>query len=186
MNYFINYFSVQTEETKNMYRRNKSLKNLIEIALIAALYAVLTFFSATIGVAYSGVQLRLSEVLTILPALTPNAIPGLTIGCFISNLASPFGVLDIIIGTLSTFITSVLTRMLRKITLKGIPILSPLPPVILGAASVGLMISFFNLGKFSFSLFFTVFFYVSLSQFIMCYVLGIPFFIILNKQKKEW
>lgn len=166
-----------------MNRGKKRLKNMVEVALIAALYVVLTFFSATFGIAYSGVQLRLSEVLTVLPILTPNAVPGLVIGCFISNLASPFGSLDIVFGTLSTFVTAILTRLLRKIKLKSLPILSPLPPVVIGAATVGLMVSFFTLGKFSWQLFLPIFLNVFFSQFIMCYILGIPFLIILERRK---
>lgn len=166
-----------------MSRRKKSLKNMIEISMIASIYIILTFFSATLGIAYSGVQFRLSEVLTVLPILTPNAIPGLVIGCFISNFLSPFGIIDIIFGTISTFIAAILTRLLRNIRLKGIPILAPLPSVIIGALSVGLMISFFSLGKFYLPLFLTIFFNVFFSQFIVCYVLGIPFLIILEKQK---
>ena len=166
-----------------MTEKKYKLKNMVEISMIAALYVALTFFSATIGIAYSGIQFRVSEVLTILPILTSNAIPGLAIGCFISNLSSPFGLIDVIFGTLSTIITAVLTRKLRKIKVKDIPILSFMPPVLLGAISVGLIVSIFNLGKFYWPIFLPVFLNVFLSQFIICYGLGIPFFMILKKQE---
>lgn len=166
-----------------MADKRKRLRNMVEISMIAALYVALTFFSAAIGVAYSGIQFRISEVLTILPILTPNAIPGLAIGCFISNLSSPFGLVDVVFGTISTIITAVLTRALRNIRFKDIPFLSFMPPVFLGAVSVGLIVSFFNLGKFYWPLFLPIFLNVFLSQFIICYILGIPFFIILKKQE---
>lgn len=166
-----------------MDRPRKKLKDMIEVSLIASIYTVLTFFAAIFGVAYSGFQFRISEIMVVLPVISPNAILGLTLGCFISNLSSPFGIVDVIFGSLSTFIASILTRHLKDIKIKGIPILSPLPPVVIGAIYVGLMVSFFNLGKFYLPLFLTVFFNVFFSQFIVCYVLGIPFLKLIEKRK---
>ena len=60
-------------------------------AVIAALYAVLTYAAAAVNLAYGPFQFRFSEALTVLPAFTPAAIPGLAIGCLLSNLASPPG-----------------------------------------------------------------------------------------------
>lgn len=166
-----------------MSKQSKKLIKMAYISMIAALYVVLTFVSAIFGMAYSGVQLRLSEMLTILPVFTPLAVPGLTIGCFIANLASPFGFIDVIFGTFSTLIVAFLTRLLRKIRIKNIPILAPLPPVLLGSASVSLIIlsvssEVFNLGMFIF-----LSLSIGIGQFIVCYLFGIPLFIVLNKLK---
>ncbi|MEE1490842.1 MAG: QueT transporter family protein, partial [Massilioclostridium sp.] len=49
--------------------RNKKVYSLVAAALIAAMYAVLTFVVAQF--AYGAVQLRVSEALTILPMYTP-------------------------------------------------------------------------------------------------------------------
>lgn len=159
----------------------KSIKNIAELTIIAALYVVLTFFSAILGVAYSGFQLRISEILTVLPILSKNAILGLTIGCFISNLTSPFGIVDIILGTFSTLFSAILTRTLRKIKVKDLPILSPLPPVVLGASSVAAMVSYFNFGKIYAPVFWSIFINVFCSQFVICYIFGLPILAILNK-----
>ncbi len=52
----------------------------MQAAVIAALYAAVTLLLAPF--AYGPVmQVRVSEALTVLPALTPAAIPGLFIGC---------------------------------------------------------------------------------------------------------
>lgn len=166
-----------------MDRPGKKLKDMIEISLIASIYTVLTFFSAIFGVAYSGFQFRISEILVVLPVVSPNAILGLSLGCFISNLSSPFGIIDVIFGSISTLIASILTRLLKDIKVKGIPILAPMPPVIIGAIYVGLMVSYFNLGKFYLPLFLTVFINVFFSQFIVCYVLGVPFLKMIEKRK---
>ena len=84
-------------------------------AVIAAFYIVLTL--AVTPLAYGPVQFRLSEILTILPALTPAAIPGVTIGCLLANVLNPggtLGLVDIIGGTVATFISAILTRVLAK------------------------------------------------------------------------
>lgn len=165
----------------NLLDQNKGLRKIVEPAIIAALYVILTFFSASVGLAYSGVQLRLSEALTILPVFTPFAIPGLTIGCFISNIASPFGMIDLIFGTLSTFFAAILTRALRGLKIKDIPFLAPLPPVVLGAAFVSLLICFTSPDGFSLNAFYLLFGLIFAGQFIVCYCLGIPLYMILKK-----
>lgn len=63
---------------------NQSLKvrRLVEAAMIAAIYTVLTYAAAALNLAYQGVQFRFSEALTILPVFTPSAIPGLAMAVF--------------------------------------------------------------------------------------------------------
>ncbi len=164
-----------------MQIKNQLANKVVITATIAALYVVLTAVSGLFGLSYSCVQFRLSEALTILPVFSPYAIAGLTLGCFISNLASPLGIIDIIFGTLSTFLSAYLTRWLSKITFKGIPILSPLPPVLIGAIFIGAMLSFllpqgFSLYAFAFSAI-----SVGVGQFVVCYGLGIPLFFFIKK-----
>ena len=61
---------------------------LTQASLIAALYVMLTIISNFAGLASGVIQLRLSEMLTILPVFTPAAIPGLAVGCAVANLAT--------------------------------------------------------------------------------------------------
>ncbi len=84
---------------------------ICKTAIIAALYTVLTVAVAPLS--YGPVQLRFSECLTVLPLFFPEAIVGLTIGCFFSNLFGN-GLLDIIFGTLATLIASVLGYLISK------------------------------------------------------------------------
>ena len=93
-------------------------------AIIAALYAALTLLLPIIS--YGEWQCRLSEALTMLPVLFPEAVPGLTLGCLIANLMSPVGPLDIVFGTLATLIAAIGTRLLRKnlIAAAACPVLS--------------------------------------------------------------
>ena len=71
-------------------KSKKTARLTVLTALIAAAYVALTYLSASMGLAFGQIQFRLSEALNILAAFTPAAIPGLTIGCFLSNITSPF------------------------------------------------------------------------------------------------
>ena len=96
--------------------QNKNVKFLVQGAVIAAMYAALTYLASAVNLAYGGVQFRFSEALTVLAAFTPAAIPGLTIGCFLGNLGSPYGMLDILCGTLATLLAALCAYAARKIT----------------------------------------------------------------------
>ncbi len=159
----------------------KSIYFIVTGALIAAAYAGLTFLSNVFGLAYGPIQFRISEVLTILPVFTPAAIPGLTIGCFIANIAS-FNMLDMIFGTLATLIAAILTYLFRNVRFKGIPLLSMLPPVLVNAVIIGLEIDFFFLeeGATLWGFFLSAV-EVGLGELGVCYVVGIPFFLLVRK-----
>lgn len=80
------------------------------------------------------VQARVSEALTLLPVLTPLAVPGVTIGCLITNAygvaagANILGAADILLGTAATLAAALLTRALRRFTVFGLPLPASLPP----------------------------------------------------------
>lgn len=109
-------------------------KRICRAAVIAALYATLTIVIASI--AYIGGQCRLTEALTILPLFFPEAIPGLTIGCFIANLFTSGNlVLDLTLGTAATLLSSIVTYLAGRFV-KNLPlkiILGELPPILFNA-----------------------------------------------------
>ncbi|MBQ7873479.1 MAG: QueT transporter family protein [Clostridia bacterium] len=92
----------------------KRVRYITLSATIAALYVVLTLISAAFGLSSGAIQLRISEALCVLVAFTPAAIPGLTIGCLISNLVASANILDIVFGTLATFLGALGGYYLRK------------------------------------------------------------------------
>ena len=143
-------------------------RQLTTAAVIAALYAVMAYFSSLFGVAYGPVQCRFSEALCVLPFLMPEAVPGLFIGCLIANLLSPYGVLDIVFGSLATLLAALWTRRCRSRWT------APLPPVICNAVIVGGLIAYYEAG-FS-ATFPAAFAYnaltVGLGEALACYVLG--------------
>ena len=80
---------------------NLSKQNLTRQAIVAALYAVLTW--AIPALSYGPIQFRLSEVMTLLAFFNPQYVVGLTVGCALSNIISSLGMIDIVVGTFATF-----------------------------------------------------------------------------------
>ena len=91
--------------------KNLTSKKLANTGIISATYVALTLILMPIS--FGAVQVRLSEALTILPLIMPEAIIGLTIGCLISNLFG-FGAIDVIFGTIATFLSALLTCLVGK------------------------------------------------------------------------
>ena len=115
--------------------RRFSVRDLTLAAMVAALYAVMSYFGNIFGLTYGPIQFRCAEALTVLPFLFPAAVPGLFVGCFIANLLSPFGPLDLVVGSLATLLAALWTSKLHSRWL------APLPPVLCNAVLVGFTIS---------------------------------------------
>ena len=133
-------------------RKNaNSLRRLCEGGLIAALYIALTVPLQPI--AFGPLQVRPSEMLTVLPVLTPAAIPGLAVGCVLSNAlciaSNPAGAWDILFGSAATLAAALLTRALRRVCLRGWPVMSVLPPILINGVVVGLELTVVYFGGFS-------------------------------------
>lgn len=92
----------------------KSALFVTQAAMIAALYVVLTYIANGFGLASGVIQVRLSEMLCVLPVFTPAAIPGLFVGCLLSNLLTGCVIWDVIFGSVATFIGAVGTYLLRR------------------------------------------------------------------------
>ena len=119
-------------------KRNAKTVFLCQGAIIAALYVVLTYVVKIFGLDSGVIQVRVSEMLCILPIFTPAAIPGLYLGCLISNLLTPGVVwLDIIAGPIATLIGAIGTYLLRKY-----PIVATLPPVLANALIVPFVLAY--------------------------------------------
>ncbi|MBQ1407338.1 MAG: QueT transporter family protein, partial [Eubacterium sp.] len=99
-------------------------------AMIAAIYVVLTVLLRPFS--YGEVQVRISEMLTILPFFTPAAVPGLFVGCILANILGGAVLPDIIFGSLATLIGAVFTYMLREKDMK----LAVIPPIVSNALIV--------------------------------------------------
>ena len=149
--------------------KSKKLVFICQAAVIAALYVVLTYvFSAF---ASGVIQVRVSEALTILPAFTPAAIPGLVIGCLLSNTLTGCVLLDIIFGSVATLIGALGSYALRRHTW-----LVPIPPIVSNMIIVPFVLRFGATDAFPFMIA-----TVGAGEIISCYLLGMILYGALKK-----
>ena len=152
--------------------RNKKVLLIVQAALIAAIYVVLTYFISAFNLASGAIQVRISEALTILPVFTPAAIPGLFIGCLLSNLLTGCMPLDVVFGSLATLIGACGTYALRKNKW-----LAPLPPIIANTLIVPFVLRYAYGSEGIFAMFFVT---IGASEFIVCGVIGMLLLFALN------
>ena len=147
-----------------MSKPSLSLRSLVLSAVVAALYAALTLLFAPIS--YGPVQFRIAEALTLLPALFPQAIPGLTLGCLLANLLGSATPWDVIFGTLATLLAAVLARRLRRRLW-----VAAATPVLCNAIIIGVVLHF----TLADALLLPTIASVGLGEAAVVYALGIPF-----------
>ena len=138
--------------------------SLTQAAIIAALYIVLTFFANALGLANYAVQIRFSESLTILPYFTKAAIPGLFIGCLLSNIITGCALPDILFGSLATLLGGIMTYLLREYKWTA-----PIGPVVSNA----LIVPFVLLYAYGIKPLWFSFITVTIGEIISCGILGI-------------
>ena len=107
--------------------RKISTRDLTLAAVVAAIYFVLCYFGDIFSLTFGPVQVRLGEALTVLPFLFPAAAPGVTLGCLLTNILSPYGPIDMVVGTLATAVAAFLTMKMPRWYLAG------LPPIVVNA-----------------------------------------------------
>ena len=142
------------------------IKKIVLSGMIAALYASLTV--ALSPISFGPVQFRVAEALTLLPFFMPEAIPGLFIGCFLSNLAGGLGLIDIIVGSGATLLAAWLTFKMPSIWLAAVP------PVVINALAVGTYLGIITDIPVIYSII-----YIGISQAVICFGLGIPLTLLL-------
>lgn len=166
-----------------------TVKRLTFAALLAALYVILTLPFAQIP--FGIIQFRLAESFAFMAALTPAAVPGLFVGCFLANLLNPqnLGVVDILGGSLATLLAAWLTWMIaRKETeydrITPRYIVSLMPPVIVNALIVGFYLPFLLFPEeVSAKTIFMSMGSIALSQIVVIYAIGLPLMLLFIKQK---
>ncbi len=144
---------------------------LVKIGVIAALYAVLTYTLPAL--AYGPIQFRLSEIMTLLAFIDPFYILPLTLGCAIANLASPFGIVDVVFGSLASFLA--LYSMSKT---KNLFIASLWPTFF--CFIIGLEIFFLSEEPINF---FLVTGQIMLSEFIVVSIIGVLFYKLIEKNE---
>lgn len=123
---------------------NKKVKFTVNAAIIAALYVVLTIFISAFNLASGAIQVRISEALTILPFFTPAAVPGLFVGCLLSNLITGCAPYDVLFGSLATLIGAVGTYLFARY-IKNVRVakwLAPIPPILANTIIVPFILAY--------------------------------------------
>ncbi|NLG53770.1 MAG: QueT transporter family protein [Clostridiales bacterium] len=150
-------------------------------ALIGAAYAALTLALPFIG--FGPVQFRAGEALTVLPFIYPEAVWGLTAGCFVANFigmalgfTTPW---DILLGTLATLIAAYATSRVKS------PWLAPAPPVIANAVIIGAMLTFVVIPGFAHAPLYYNILTIGISQATVCYLAGIPLLFFIRRFNKQ-
>ena len=157
--------------------RNKKVLRITQAAMIAAIYVVLTVFISAFNLASGAIQVRISEALTILPVFTPAAIPGLFLGCLISNLVTGCMPLDVVFGSLATLIGAIGAYLLRRHKW-----LAPLSPILANTIIVPFILAYGYDAPGSIPFFMLT---VGIGEVISCYVLGGILMPIFEKYKKQ-
>lgn len=143
-------------------------------AVIGALYCAMTLIFAPVS--FGAIQFRISEALCVLPFLMPEAVPGLFIGCLVSNILYS-NILDIVFGSLATLLAAYLTSKIKN------KYLSPLPAISVNAVVIGAIIAY----SFSKEAFMQSFLLnictVGTGEAVVCYALGIPLLLLFEKNK---
>lgn len=155
----------------------RSTHCLTMAALIGGVYVVLCYFGNIFGLTFGTVQFRFAEALTVLPFLCPSAAAGLFVGCILANLLSPYGLLDLIVGSFATLLAGWLTARCKSRWQ------TVLPPTLVNALLVGAVITVqevpFGSG------FLPVYLYnavsVGLGELGVCLLLGLPLLSICEK-----
>lgn len=156
--------------------KDKKVLMTTQAAMIAALYVVLTLLANALGLANYAIQVRFSEALTILPYFTPAAIPGLFVGCLLSNIITGCAPMDVVFGSLATLAGAVGTYALRKNKW-----LAPIPPIVANIIVVPLVLTYVY--KFEGSLiYFGI--TVGIGEVISCGLLGMILLFALDKHRR--
>lgn len=157
--------------------KNKNVSIITVGAMTAALYVVLTLIANAFGLANFAIQVRFSEALTILPYFTPAAIPGLFVGCILSNLITGCMPLDVLFGSLATLLGALGTYSLRKCKWAA-----PIPPIIANTIIVPFVLAYVYHFDGSIPYFMVT---VGIGEIISCGVLGMILLNILDKYKNK-
>lgn len=157
--------------------KNKNVSIITIGAMTAALYVVLTLVANAFGLANYAIQVRFSEALTILPYFTPAAIPGLFVGCILSNLITGCMPLDVLFGSLATLLGALGTYLLRRCKWAA-----PVPPIIANTIIVPFVLAYVYHFEGSIPYFMVT---VGIGEIISCGVLGMILLNVLDRYKDK-
>jgi uncharacterized membrane protein len=159
-----------------------STKGLAIGGMVAAMYIALTLLFQPIS--FRAIQFRIAEVMTLMPIMTPYAVPGLFVGCLLANWLGGGIWFDVVLGSIATLLAAICTCKCR-----AKPPLAAIFPTIFNGLIVGPVVYFayvrapgdpvsvptllFNMAT------------VAFGELVVCYVLGLPMIYGLKKLPKR-
>ena len=158
---------------KKLMKKHTTIRTITFSGIIAALYVAITLLTSSF--AYGPIQFRIAEALSVFCCFEPLAVPGVILGCLISNFFSPVSVLDIFVGTAATVIASLLMTRCKKVWLM------PIPNVAANGLLVGALLAFTYTPDAFWQGFWTFCAEVALGELAVMCVIGIPLFLWLKK-----
>lgn len=156
----------------------RNTRFLVQASLIAAIYTALCLILHPISFGFAGIELRVSEALTLMPVIMPAAVPGLFIGCLLANLLGGATMLDVVFGSLTTLVAAVLTRKCRNR-----PVLAAFWPVILNAVVIGALL------RYAYGVAMPLWLCmvsIGAGQAVACYALGLPMMRMMRRLPKKY
>ena len=154
---------------------SNQIKSITKLSIVAALYVALTY--AFSFMSFGEIQFRIAEILMLLCFFNKKYTISLTLGCLIANLFSPYGIVDIVFGTLATFVACVGIMLFNK---KHLFLASLMVPI--GNIIVGIEIAIIN----SFTLVpaLLTILWIFIGEFVVVSIIGVPLFKLLLKNEK--
>lgn len=146
--------------------KKNRIRRVAVCAVIAALYAAATL--ALAPVSYGAVQFRISEALVLLPFIYPASAWGLTVGCALANILSPYGALDMVAGALATGLAAYCTSKVKSRWL------APLPPILFNGIIVSAVQAVYAGGNAGWTLFALCAAEIAAGEAVVTYIIGEP------------
>ena len=112
-----------------------SARGLAMGGMVAAIYVVLTLIFQPIS--FGAIQFRIAEVMTLMPILTPYAVPGLFVGCLLANWLGGGIWFDVVLGSIATLLAALCSRKFRSR-----PLLAAIFPAVFNGLIVGPVVYF--------------------------------------------
>ena len=156
-----------------MQKNKKHIRFLCEAALIAAIYVVLTYLCAAIGMSSGAIQFRFSEALCFLAVFTPAAVPGVALGCFMANLLTGCALWDIVFGSLASLVGMIGCGLLKKH-----PYLAPVPYALANMIVIPFVVKIVYGAPEALPLIF-----LTVGEILSVFGFGIPLYLVLKKHK---
>ena len=159
-----------------MNKKQKSVTVLLcRAGVTAALYVGLTMAFGSL--AYGPLQIRPAEALCILPIFFPETVFGLFVGCALANLFSGYGAMDIVLGSLATFVAAIATYGIGRVMKQSVvsAFIGGIPPVLVNAIVIPFVIILTSPGE-SAEMYWVYFFQIFFTQIVWVYALGLPLY----------